>query len=617
MSSSNNDTQDGYVKAYLSINALFGFTTTPDDRIGSGAPYTNPALQVNLFFRLFLGILGVFITITPARLLWRNGEFAATVFCTIAIILNIIYVINASIWRDNNVQTWWAGYGWCDLETYVYFALHTAFCACPLEIMRGLATKVALQRVTNLSTSERRRQQITSALAIFTAPVVQVILTYFIKLRRYNIFPLIGCTTIYDPDWVFLTFFVIPTVLFTVAASVMAAITFIRYWRIQKSTQDVLGNAVDSVTLARQMRVRRKLYFLTLSVLVIIMPLILVLFAFNLRLGGTWSIPYDYNRIHFGPDPFNMEFISFSTSEFMSTNELVINYVPALTGFAMFFTFGTTPEAINQYRRYLLAAGLGRFFPKLLEEYVSRPRQASSRSSNIWSHWYAWTRSLRGSRHGTRSSQISRKNSILPIWEQLSSSRSATSSHPGGSQVSTSRHQPAQHNPWPDLAESDGLSPPSQLTTTHQTRKPWLFRTILAPMPTSLLSSSIFSRAKKNGEKVPESQSQSTQPVMTMEPPHNPVTVAQASQSPTSEKLERRDDGMDWSRWCGCSGSGSGNLASSPRVNTRVWSSDDEENSQAGSGLSEKKEADATASGVVRIETHIESSNESVEEALV
>jgi len=204
------------------FNVPFGFTTTPEQRLGPGPPYTTPALQANLFFRVFLGILAVMVSWVPARLLWRNGEFAATVFCATVVIRVLGYVINALIWRDDNVATWYAGYGWCDLQVYLNFGIDTAFNICLFEIMRGLYYKVGLKRVTSLNTGERRRMQLISAVIIFTFPVIQVVLTYFLMMRRYNITTLVGCTTIYHFDWVFFTFYVLPVPVFILLAAILA-----------------------------------------------------------------------------------------------------------------------------------------------------------------------------------------------------------------------------------------------------------------------------------------------------------------------------------------------------------------------------------------------------------
>ena len=197
------------------------WTTLLEDRKGPGYPHTDPSIQVNLFFRITLGIVSIFISFVPARLLWWNGEFAATAFCVITAISNFLYVINALIWYDNNVETWWAGYGWCDVQVYIVFALQTCYNICLFEIMRGLASKVAARRIGALSASEKRRQHIISALIIFALPLLQVALTFFVMGRRYNVSTLAGCTAVYDHNWVFLVFFVLPSPVFIFGAAVM------------------------------------------------------------------------------------------------------------------------------------------------------------------------------------------------------------------------------------------------------------------------------------------------------------------------------------------------------------------------------------------------------------
>lgn len=202
--------------------AVFGFTTTPEERIGPDPPYTYQALQVNLFFRVFLGIVSLFITWIPGRLLYRNGEFAGMMLCALAMTLNFFTIINALIWRNDDVETWYAGYGWCDLQAYILFPLHTAFNNSLLEVMRGLAAKCAIDRVTSLTSGEKQRQRIISALVIFAIPIIQLILTYPLAVGRYNVSTLVGCGVYYMPNWLFLIFFVIPTPMFITGAAIMA-----------------------------------------------------------------------------------------------------------------------------------------------------------------------------------------------------------------------------------------------------------------------------------------------------------------------------------------------------------------------------------------------------------
>ncbi|KAK4043185.1 hypothetical protein C8A01DRAFT_32675 [Parachaetomium inaequale] len=417
--------------------AVYGFTTTPEERIGPGAPYASPALQANLFFRVFLGIVSLFVTWVPARLLWRNGEFGGTVFCIMLLVLNLITVVNALIWRNNNVQTWWAGHGWCDIQTYTFFALHTAFNICMFEIMRSLASKVALNRTIKPTRSERRRQHIVSALIIFTVPVIQVILTYFSTVSRYNVSTLVGCSAVYYPNWIYLVFYIIPTPVFAVLAAYMAGLTFYRYRKIEKVTREV-ALSQDGVAAARQDRVRKKLYFMTLACIIVVLPLVLVLLFRNIVEGAPWNLPYDFDALHFGPDPFNAYFISFTTTNMMSFTSLNIAFIAEVAGIAVFIPFGITPVALNMYREMLLAVGLGYLFPKLKQD----------------------------------SSISTRKDSLLPTAEQVSlASRSGTGRAHSSSM--TQQHQPKDFTmcgvdplPYPEKTVS------ASSTTNHN--NPWL-----------------------------------------------------------------------------------------------------------------------------------------------
>jgi pheromone a factor receptor len=155
---------------------------------------------------------------------------------------------------------------------------------------------------------------------------------------------------------------------------------FRRFRKIEKLTREVI-HSQDSVMAVRQQRVRGKLYFMTLGILVIVVPIIVALFVLNIVDGYTyWSDPYDYDLIHHGPDPFNTYFISFTTSDMVRFVEMNINYIPTLTAIVIFFVFGTTADALNDYRRLLLFCGLGTVIPKLREEYTPDGRSGSKRS---------------------------------------------------------------------------------------------------------------------------------------------------------------------------------------------------------------------------------------------
>lgn len=192
-------------------------------REGGNGTYTSPSLTANLVFRVFLGILAILALCVPTKLLWRNGEFAAVVFCLDVVIFNIFYVVNSLIWPNDNVASWWAGYGWCDIQVYMQYSLETLYAACVFAIMRHLAHQVGLMRVTALTISEKRRRNLIQALVLFPIPLLQVALNYLVMAQRYDIVTLIGCVTAYDSSWPYLVFFVLPAPIFTIGAVYFAS----------------------------------------------------------------------------------------------------------------------------------------------------------------------------------------------------------------------------------------------------------------------------------------------------------------------------------------------------------------------------------------------------------
>lgn len=177
-------------------------------------PYTNPSLTANLVCRVFLAIVANLVCLVPLRLLYRNGEFAAVVFILNIEIKNLETVANALIWRDDNIMSWWAGYGWCDVDTYIHNISIGLFVTCLLAIIRNLAQQVGMMRANALTVKEKRRRNWIQALIIFPFPLLQLALTWPLTAQRYVVGTLMGCSWIPHPSWPFLVFFVLPPPVF-------------------------------------------------------------------------------------------------------------------------------------------------------------------------------------------------------------------------------------------------------------------------------------------------------------------------------------------------------------------------------------------------------------------
>jgi pheromone a factor receptor len=127
-------------------------------------------------------------------------------------------------------------------------------------------------------------------------------------------------------------------------------------------------------------------------VILVALPLVSALMIYYILVArDAWPKPYNFNATHFGPDPFNIYFISFTTSDMMNWQDLSTDYIGLLAGIFLFVPFGTTAEALNMYRKILLAIGLGYIFPKLKNVYHPTLKR---RSRSRW--WSSVAQSVRG-----------------------------------------------------------------------------------------------------------------------------------------------------------------------------------------------------------------------------
>ncbi|CAK7273739.1 a-factor receptor [Sporothrix epigloea] len=346
----------------------------------TGSLPSPPSLVANVVLRLILCPLGIMLTWVPMRILWRNGEFSACTYVINLWVLILFVFVNAAIWHNQDFDGWWPGYGWCDLQAFVQYALVTLYSTSVCAIMQRLSSQVALKRVTGLSAREKRRRVLVQSLIIFPVPVLQVIITVFVQGQRYGIAPASGCTNEYEPTALFLVFFVLPPVFFTLLACFHTFQTYRQFREIDSGSQAALGGT-NSVAFARRQRARRKLYFMVLCILVPYTPVTAAFAAVDIMEGWPWTYPSSFRKVHIdGPVPYNS--ISILGVQDLSFITLNMSWIPVVSAFVAFVFFGTSKEAINIYREYLLAIGLGHVFPRLHEVYDPDRTPCNTLASN-------------------------------------------------------------------------------------------------------------------------------------------------------------------------------------------------------------------------------------------
>ena len=144
--------------------------------------------------------------------------------------------------------------------------------------------------------------------------------------------------------------------------------TWKRFREVDRATRELLSSG-GSDRAIRQARIRRKLYFLTLAILIPYSVVQMLFLVSNITSQPNWNRPYDYYQLHFRTEPYPWSYIPYILTDQLDFASLNTNYIPVLTVLPLFISFGTTKEAINTYRRCLLYLGLGKVFPKLKEEY--------------------------------------------------------------------------------------------------------------------------------------------------------------------------------------------------------------------------------------------------------
>ncbi|KAL7901041.1 pheromone A receptor domain-containing protein [Trichoderma sp. SZMC 28014] len=338
--------------------------------LGPPPDVTNtPSLTANLICRVLFALIGNLVCVVPLRLLYGNGELAAALFILVVELQNFEYIVNALIWRNDDVESWWPGYGLCDVNSHVRNLSIGLFNSCLLAIMRNLSLQIGNLRASPLTKKEKTQRNIVQAIIIFPLPLLQIVWTYPLAEHRYYIGTLVGCTWANDESWPYLIFYVVLSTLMPVVTAGYA---------VSKATATALFN--NPLAQARSQRARRRLYLMVVSILVPYVPIAVGMAVVNWLVAGHLK-PFDFNAIH-NPAPGKLPWntIVYVTSNNINWSFMDSCYLPIATTIPIFVFFGMTKDAMNCYREVLLFFGLGKVFPRLHEEYDPDTRVLASMS---------------------------------------------------------------------------------------------------------------------------------------------------------------------------------------------------------------------------------------------
>lgn len=156
------------------------------------------------------------------QLFCRSGELAGATLVISGALMNLYHFTNTLTWHNDDIANWPRGYGWCDIQLASAVPLETLVAASTCAILRNVAIQISSLRATTLTGNEKRRKNLAHALIIFPVPLLQVILYFFVIKMRYNISGITGCQAVFQTNWVFVLFFLLPCPILSLCAGYYA-----------------------------------------------------------------------------------------------------------------------------------------------------------------------------------------------------------------------------------------------------------------------------------------------------------------------------------------------------------------------------------------------------------
>ena len=303
-------------------------------------------LIVCSFFALLLSL--------PA-LVWhtKNRSLPAASLVFWIVLENLFNIINAIVWSDDNLITWWPGYGYCDLEIKLDIAGSLGLLGSLACMMRALAAALDTDNARlMLTTAQRSRQIALDIIYCIALPLCLAALHFVVQPFRYYVAAIAGCVPVFDPSWLSLTvFYIWPPVLCLVNAH-YAILLIIRVRRYRRDFASILSSSSSGLNRSRFVR----LFAAAMILLTIVIPTQAYSLYRNLQQPIT---TFDWGTTH-NPATWN-------TVVFVPTYGVVFEDRWIRVGLALpvFICFGWGRDAKNLYKSWLILLGFEKCFPSL------------------------------------------------------------------------------------------------------------------------------------------------------------------------------------------------------------------------------------------------------------
>ncbi|CAF9925322.1 MAG: hypothetical protein GOMPHAMPRED_003858 [Gomphillus americanus] len=290
------------------------------------------------------------LAISVPGLTWhiRNRNLPAASMVGWIVYLNLINIINALLWPNDNINSWWNGQVYCDLVIKLSIAGGMGLVGSLACIMRALAQALDTNNIRLMpSKSQRIRQLVLENFLCVILPLALALLHFAIQPLRFYIFAIAGCEASYNNRWyTVLLSFIWPPVI-CVVNGYYAILLIIRIYRYRRDFSSILASSTSGMNKSRFLR----LFVSALTVLLVAIP--------------TQAYALYVNAVNIQNDSWTPA--SWQTIVYVPTYGTVFPDCWIHVGIAVpvFLCFGWGKDANSVYRSWLRLLGFTKVFPAL------------------------------------------------------------------------------------------------------------------------------------------------------------------------------------------------------------------------------------------------------------
>lgn len=139
-----------------------------------------------------------------APLIWHISQrnVAASSLVAWMILANFPLGINAIIWGHDNIDDWWDGAVWCDINVRIQVGAQVGLGAAIAMILRRLGQVMDTRNITvSPSRGSKMRRNLIELACCWGYPLVLILFYLPIQSVRYHIWGIEGCNSAYDATW--------------------------------------------------------------------------------------------------------------------------------------------------------------------------------------------------------------------------------------------------------------------------------------------------------------------------------------------------------------------------------------------------------------------------------